>query len=138
MRQPIFTYFVSAERSDDRFTVRSAGRFLEWRLALRRLRSCGIAERSLKVREGLVALKIARVHYARGDFRQGGKIPQRGRGRATGGRERLALHALSIEGHSTAPVLGFGRPTATRLMASRPDLTTIWQPAMDPQAHAGR
>lgn len=68
VRQPIFIYFVSAERSDDLFTVRSAGRFLEWRLALRRLRSCGIVERSLKVREGLVALKIARVHYGRGDF----------------------------------------------------------------------
>lgn len=66
--QPIFIYFVSAERSDDRFMVRSAARFLEWRLALRRLGSCGIAERSLKIREGLVALKIARVHYARGDF----------------------------------------------------------------------
>ncbi|MEI9402720.1 glycosyltransferase family 2 protein [Mesorhizobium argentiipisi] len=66
--QPVFVYFVSAERSDDRFTVRPAGRFLEWRLALRRLRSCGIPERSLKTREGLVALKIARVHYARGDF----------------------------------------------------------------------
>ncbi|SFO10945.1 Glycosyltransferase involved in cell wall bisynthesis [Mesorhizobium sp. NFR06] len=66
--QPVFIYFVSAERSDDRFTVRPAARFLEWRLALRRLRSCGIAERSLKTREGLVALKIARVHYARGDI----------------------------------------------------------------------
>ncbi|MDX8457522.1 glycosyltransferase family 2 protein [Mesorhizobium humile] len=66
--RPIFIYFVSVERSDDRFTVRPAKGFLEWRLALRRLRSCGIAERSLKTREGLVALKIARVHYARGDF----------------------------------------------------------------------
>lgn len=66
--QPIFTYFVSAERSEDRFTVRPVTGFLEWRLALRGLRSCGIAERSLKMREGLVALKIARVHYARGDF----------------------------------------------------------------------
>ncbi|MBZ9762198.1 glycosyltransferase family 2 protein [Mesorhizobium sp. CA8] len=66
--QPVFVYFVSAERSDDRFTVRPAARFLEWRLALRRLRSCGIGARSLKTREGLVALKIARVHYARGDF----------------------------------------------------------------------
>ncbi|WP_254633912.1 glycosyltransferase family 2 protein [Mesorhizobium sp. GbtcB19] len=65
--RPIFIYFVSAERSDDRFTVRPGARFLEWRRALRRLRSCGIAERSLKTREGLVALKIARVHYARGD-----------------------------------------------------------------------
>ncbi|MDX8454291.1 glycosyltransferase family 2 protein [Mesorhizobium sp. VK9D] len=66
--QPIFIYFVSAERSDDRFTVRAAARFLEWRLALRQLRSCGIAKQSLKMREGLVALKIARVYYARGDF----------------------------------------------------------------------
>ncbi|BCM21416.1 glycosyltransferase family 2 protein [Mesorhizobium sp. J8] len=68
LTRPIFIYFVSAERSDDRFTVRPAARFLEWRLALRRLRSSGIAEQSLKTREGLVALKIARVHYARGDF----------------------------------------------------------------------
>lgn len=68
VRQPIFIYFVSAERSDNRFTVRPAARFLEWRRALRRLPSCGIAERSLKMREGLVALKIARVHYMRGDF----------------------------------------------------------------------
>ncbi|MDG4875974.1 glycosyltransferase family 2 protein [Mesorhizobium sp. WSM4935] len=68
LTRPIFIYFVSAERSDDRFTIKPATGFLQWRLALRRLRSCGIAERSLKTREGLVALKIARVHYARGDF----------------------------------------------------------------------
>ncbi|RAZ91866.1 glycosyltransferase family 2 protein [Mesorhizobium hawassense] len=72
--KPIFIYFVSAERSDDRFTIRPAARFLEWRRALRRLPSCGIAERSLKMREGLVALKIARVHYMRGDFDMAAKF----------------------------------------------------------------
>lgn len=66
--QPIMTYFVSSERSDDRFTVRPAARFLEWRLALRQLAGCGISTSSLKAREGLVALKIARVHYARRDI----------------------------------------------------------------------
>ncbi|TPN82617.1 glycosyltransferase [Mesorhizobium sp. CU2] len=66
--QPIMTYFVSSERSDDRFVVEPARRFLEWRLALRELAKSGIPRSSLKVREGLVALKIARVHYARGDL----------------------------------------------------------------------
>ncbi|WP_367142604.1 glycosyltransferase family 2 protein [Mesorhizobium sp.] len=66
--QPVMTYFVSAERSDDRFTVKPAKRFLEWRQALHGLADCGIAKSALKVREGLVALKIARVHYARGDL----------------------------------------------------------------------
>ncbi|RRI07937.1 glycosyltransferase family 2 protein [Mesorhizobium tamadayense] len=66
--QPIMIYFVSSERSDDRFAIKPARRFLEWRLALRELADCGIAKSSLKAREGLVALKIARVHYARGDL----------------------------------------------------------------------
>ena len=66
--QPVMTYLVSSERSDDRFTVKPARRFLEWRLALRQLTKCGIPLSSLKAREGLVALKIARVHYARCDF----------------------------------------------------------------------
>ena len=72
--QPIITYFVSAQRSDDRFTVKPARRFLEWRLALRELESCGITKSSLKTREGLVALKIARVLYARGDFHMAAKF----------------------------------------------------------------
>ncbi|UCI09259.1 glycosyltransferase family 2 protein [Mesorhizobium sp. B1-1-8] len=72
--QPILIYFVSAERSDDRFTIRPAQRFLEWRLALRELETCGIAKSSLKAREGLVALKIARVHYARGDLHMAAKF----------------------------------------------------------------
>lgn len=66
--QPVMIYVVSAERSDDRFTIKPAQRFLDWRLALRKLTDCGVPKSALKVREGLVALKIARVHYARGDL----------------------------------------------------------------------
>ena len=72
--QPIMTYIVSSARSDDRFTVKPARRFLEWRLALRELADCGIPKSSLKAREGLVALKIARVHYARGDLETAAKF----------------------------------------------------------------
>lgn len=72
--RPIMIYFVSSERSDDRFTVKPVSRFLQWRLALRELTDCGIPKSSLKVREGLVALKIARVHYARGDLETAAKF----------------------------------------------------------------
>lgn len=65
---PVMIYHVSAVRSDDRFITRPVRRFLDWRLALRELTDCGIPLSSLKTREGLVALKIARVHYARGDL----------------------------------------------------------------------
>jgi glycosyltransferase involved in cell wall biosynthesis len=65
---PVMIYDVSAERSDDRFVTRPVRRFLDWRLALRELTDCGIPKAALKAREGLVALKIARVHYARGDL----------------------------------------------------------------------
>lgn len=74
VRQPIMIYFVSSDRSDDRFAIKPARRFLEWRLALRELADCGIAKSSLKAREGLVALKIARVHYARGDLETAAKF----------------------------------------------------------------
>ncbi|UVK40818.1 glycosyltransferase family 2 protein [Mesorhizobium sp. AR10] len=66
--QPVMIYVVSAERSDNRFTINPAQRFLDWHLALRKLTDCGIPKSALKVREGLVALKIARVHYTRGDL----------------------------------------------------------------------
>lgn len=72
--QPIMVYFVSSGRSDDRFTIKPERRFLEWRLALRELLECGIPKSSLKAREGLVALKIARVHYARGDLETAAKF----------------------------------------------------------------
>ncbi|TPJ55517.1 glycosyltransferase family 2 protein, partial [Mesorhizobium sp. B2-7-1] len=46
--QPIMIYFVSSERSDARFVVEPGRRFLEWRLALRKLATCGIPLSSLK------------------------------------------------------------------------------------------
>jgi glycosyltransferase involved in cell wall biosynthesis len=66
--RPVMIYVVSAKRSDDRFTIRPAQRFLDWRKALRALTDCGIPKSTCKTREGMVALKIARVHYARGDL----------------------------------------------------------------------
>lgn len=66
--QPVMIYEVSPERSDNRFTIKSARRFLDWRRELRTLVDCGIPKSALKTREGIVALKIARVHYARGDL----------------------------------------------------------------------
>ncbi|WP_214472099.1 glycosyltransferase family 2 protein [Mesorhizobium sp. dw_380] len=66
--QPVMVYEVSPVRSDDRFAVNPVRRFLEWRRELRMLIDCDIPVSALKTREGLVALKIARVHYARGDL----------------------------------------------------------------------
>ncbi len=66
--QPVMIYEVSPERSDNRFTIKAVRRFLDWRRELRTLTDCGIPKSALKTREGLVALKIARVHYARGDL----------------------------------------------------------------------
>lgn len=66
--QPVMIYEVSPARSDDRFAINAVRRFLEWRRELRRLTDCNIPISALKTREGLVALKIARVHYARGDL----------------------------------------------------------------------
>ena len=66
--QPVMVYEVSPERSDGRFTVNPERRFLQWRRELRTLADCNIPISALKTREGLVALKIARVHYARGDL----------------------------------------------------------------------
>ena len=68
MARPVMVYVVSTERSDDRFTFKPAERFLKWRRELRGLADCGIPKSAIKRREGLVALKIARVHYARGDL----------------------------------------------------------------------
>lgn len=68
IQQPVMIYEVSPERSDDRFAINPVRRFLEWRRQLRTLADCDIPLSALKTREGLVALKIARVHYARGDL----------------------------------------------------------------------
>lgn len=66
--QPVMVYEVSPDRSDERFTINPVRRFLEWRRELRTLTECRIPMSALKTREGLVALKIARVHYARGNL----------------------------------------------------------------------
>jgi len=66
--QPVMVYEVSPARSDDRFAINPVRRFLDWRRELRTLIDCNIPVSALKTREGLVALKIARVHYARGDL----------------------------------------------------------------------
>ncbi|OBQ73641.1 glycosyltransferase family 2 protein [Mesorhizobium erdmanii] len=66
--QPVMIYEVSVERSDNRFTINPVRRFLEWRKELRKLVDSDIPVSALKTREGLVALKIARVHYARGNL----------------------------------------------------------------------
>lgn len=66
--QPVMVYEVSPSRSDDRFAINPVRRFLEWRRELRTLIDWGIPMSALKTREGLVALKIARVHYARGNL----------------------------------------------------------------------
>ncbi|QKD02141.1 glycosyltransferase family 2 protein [Mesorhizobium loti R88b] len=68
IEQPVMVYEVSPMRSDDRFTIKPVKRFLDWRRELHTLTDCNIPVSALKTREGLVALKIARVHYARGDL----------------------------------------------------------------------
>ncbi|WP_246691151.1 MULTISPECIES: glycosyltransferase family 2 protein [unclassified Mesorhizobium] len=65
---PVMIYKVSSERSDNRFVSNPVRRFLDWRRELRKLADCHIPLSALKTREGLVSLKIARVHYARGDL----------------------------------------------------------------------
>lgn len=65
---PVMVYEVSVARSDDRFAMNPVRRFLDWRRELHTLTDCNIPVSALKTREGLVALKIARVHYARGDL----------------------------------------------------------------------
>jgi len=72
--RPVMVYLVSSERSDDRFSIKSARRFLEWRSALRKLAGCGIPKSAMKARVGLVALKVARVHYSRGDLETAAKF----------------------------------------------------------------
>jgi hypothetical protein len=68
IQQPVMVYEVSPERSDDRFAINSVRRFLDWRRELRTLTECDIPMSALKTREGLVALKIARLYYAGGDL----------------------------------------------------------------------
>jgi len=72
--QPVMVYEVSPVRSDDRFAMDPVRRFLDWRRELRTLIDCDIPMSALKTREGLVALKIARVHYARGNLKMAARF----------------------------------------------------------------
>lgn len=72
--RPVMIYQVCTQRSDNRFLAKPARHFLAWRRELRRLSDCGIPSAALKAREGIVALKIARVHYAVGDFRNAARF----------------------------------------------------------------
>ncbi len=58
-------YNVDSGRAERRFCLRPRESFLNWRRALKVLLERGIPQKSLKQREGMIALKIARVHYAR-------------------------------------------------------------------------
>jgi len=66
---PVMRYNRSRKRSDDRLAVTPAASFFAWRRALRELLHIGVDETVLRMREGLMAIKIARVHYVRGDLR---------------------------------------------------------------------
>lgn len=62
--QTIFVYNVVSRRSDERFIAAPRRSFLAWSRALMGLAPETVPRRSVKKRQGLVALKIARVHYA--------------------------------------------------------------------------
>lgn len=71
---PVMLYNRSRTRSDDRLVVTPASSFFAWRRALRELLAIGVDETVLRMREGLMAIKIARVHYVRGDLRTAAKF----------------------------------------------------------------
>lgn len=70
----VMAYNISRDRSDERLMVSPVSRFFAWRRALRELTKFHIRETILRRREGLVAIKIARVHCRRGDFRMARKF----------------------------------------------------------------
>lgn len=70
----VMAYNISRDRSDERLMVSPVSRFFAWRRALRELAKFDIRETVLRRREGLVAIKIARVHCRRGDFRMARKF----------------------------------------------------------------
>jgi len=61
-------YRLRTERAARRFIIDPHRRFEEWRTKLRSLKAHGVPETSIARREGMVALKIARVHYGLGDI----------------------------------------------------------------------
>lgn len=100
-----FVYHVDTRRADDRFVISPRRAFLSWRASLRQLAAEGIDQRSLRMREGIVALKIARVHYARGLYQTAARFlrvaraaPQTGGGRWRVTRYRYKIRAARRAG----------------------------------------
>ena len=63
----VMTYNVSLARADDWLAVDSRERFQAWRRCLSSLEARGIRRRALRRREAFMAIKVARVHLARGE-----------------------------------------------------------------------
>ncbi|WP_027062811.1 glycosyltransferase family 2 protein [Mesorhizobium loti] len=94
----VLTYHASRARADDRLTVLSANRFFAWRKALRQLGAAHIDDKVLRRREALLAIKIGRVLYLRGNFGKADRflkiawpLPKDGRTRWRFWRYRLRL-----------------------------------------------
>jgi glycosyltransferase involved in cell wall biosynthesis len=64
----VMIYHVSTERADERYAKLPKRAYLRWRRAIRGLAVRGLAAPALRRRAGIVALKIARVHYARSEY----------------------------------------------------------------------
>jgi hypothetical protein len=69
----VMIYHVSTERGNNRFAGQTH-QYLQWRRALREMRPYGVPKAALQRRAGIVALKIARVHYARGDMQMAARF----------------------------------------------------------------
>lgn len=67
--RPVMAYNISRLRSDERLAVDPALRFFAWRKGLRELSKVQISDEILRRREGLVAIKIGRVHFMRGNLK---------------------------------------------------------------------
>ena len=63
----VCVYNVNSERSESRFSICPQKTYLDWRRALQPLLGTGLDRNVIKRRQGLLALKIARIHYARRD-----------------------------------------------------------------------
>lgn len=64
----IMTYNASTERANYRLVTMAGPTFLRWRRQLRGLARAGVDTKEIAMREGLIALKIARAKCARGEF----------------------------------------------------------------------
>ncbi len=114
---PTFIYHVDTRRADDRFVMSPRRAFLAWRASVRQLARFGVEDKALRMREGIVALKIARVHYARGLYDTAARFlrvaeaaPQTfgGRWRAMRYRFKIGAALRSAEGDTAEA------PTRTR------------------------